>query len=278
VLDAGVGPWDALVREQKSLVNSALPITLGSDLAGIVEAVGSRVTEFKPEDKVYGATNPEFIGAYAEFALAKANMIARKPESLNFIEAASAPVVAVTAWQMLFEYAKATQGQTVLIHGAGGSVGVYAVQLAAQAGLHVIATASAADTQYVQGLGAATVIDYKSSRFEQLVPMVDIVLDTVGGQTRERSLGIVKPGGILVSVVSEPMPDAATLGNIRATFFLVEVTTERLNGMTDLFDSGKLVPRVGTVLPLEQVRTAHEMLAGAPHKPGKIILSIAEVD
>jgi NADPH:quinone reductase-like Zn-dependent oxidoreductase len=271
---AGVGPWDAWIREQKSVVKLSLPITLGSDLSGIVEAVEAGVTAFAPGDKVYGVTNPDFVGAYAQFALAKANMIARKPESLDFLKAASAPVVAVTAWQMLFDYAKATPGQTVLIHGAGGSVGAYAVQLAAQAGLHVFATASAADAQYARTLGAADVIDYKNSRFEELAPAVDIVLDTVGGETMERSFGIVKPGGILVSVVSKP---TNAPGNIRTAFFLVEVTTERLNRLTDLFQQNKLVPRLGTVLPLEEARTAHEMLAGAPHKPGKIVLRVADL-
>jgi NADPH:quinone reductase-like Zn-dependent oxidoreductase len=276
VANAGVGPWDALIREGKSVVHSPLPITLGSDLSGWVERIGPDVTGLKPGNKVYGVTNPEFVGAYAQFALVKGNMIARKPESLSFEQAASAPVVAVTASQMLFEYAKAVPGQTVLIHGAAGNVGAYAVQLAADAGLHVFATASAADARYVQSLGAETVIDYRGSLFEELVPRVDIVLDTVGGEARKRSFAIIKPGGILVSAVSEPMPSRADSGNIRAVFFLVEVTTERLDRLTDLFDRGKLIPRVGTVLPLEQARTAHEMLAGAPHKPGKIVLSMAD--
>lgn len=276
LVNAGVGPWDAWIREGKSVVTPSLPLTLGSDLSGIIEAIGPGVTTVQPGDQIYGVTNREFIGAYAQFALAKATMIARKPASLGFPEAASAPVVAVTAWQMLFEYANATAGQTVLIHGAGGSVGAYAVQFAAQAGLHVFATASASDIQYVQSLGAATVIDYRNSRFEELVPMVDIVLDTVGGETMARSLGTIKPGGILVSVVSEPGVLPAELQNIRAVFFLVDVTTERLDRITAFFDQGKLVPRVGTILTLEQVRSAHEMLGGSPHKPGKIVLSIAE--
>jgi NADPH:quinone reductase-like Zn-dependent oxidoreductase len=222
-------------------------------------------------------TNPEFIGAYAQFALAKAHMITRKPASLNFQQAASAPVVAVTAWQMIFEYAKAVAGQTVLIQGAGGSVGAYAVQFAAQAGLQVFATASASDALYVRNLGAAAVIDYRACRFEEQVPLVDIVLDTVGGETMERSFRVIKPGGVLISVVSEPEALPADVKEVRAVFFLVEVTTERLDRVTGFFDQGKLRARVGTVLPLEQVRAAHEMLAGAPHKPGKIVLSVADV-
>jgi NADPH:quinone reductase-like Zn-dependent oxidoreductase len=225
VENAGVGPWDALIRDGKSVVHSPLPITLGSDLSGSVEAIGAGVAQFKRGASVYGVTNPEFVGGYAQFALAKANMIARKPESLSFEEAASAPVVAVTAWQMLFEYGKAVRGQTVLIHGAAGNVGAYAVQLASRAGLHVFATASASQGKYVENLGATTVIDYKAGAFEQLVPTVDIVLDTVGGETRKRSIGLIKAGGILVSAVSEPMPSQEDLGEIRAVFFLVEVTT-----------------------------------------------------
>jgi NADPH:quinone reductase-like Zn-dependent oxidoreductase len=160
VATAGVGPWDALIREQKSVVNVPLPLTLGSDLSGIVESIGSDVHHFKPGDKVYGATNPEFIGAYAEYALASASMIAKKPESLSFEEAASAPVVAVTAWQMLFDYAKAQSGQSVLVHGAGGNVGPYAVQLARQAGLRVFATASSDDVAFVESLGTEKAVDY----------------------------------------------------------------------------------------------------------------------
>jgi NADPH:quinone reductase-like Zn-dependent oxidoreductase len=275
VKGAGVGPWDALIREHTSAVDSPLPLILGSDLSGVVEAAGSASTRFQPGDEIYGVTNAEFIGAYAEFALASVNRIARKPETLSFLEAAPAPVAAVTAWQMLFDYAKAMAGQSVLIHGAGGSVGSYAVQLASKAGLQVFATASAADARFVSELGAATVIDYKQTRFEEVVPPVEIVLDMVGGDTRERSWPVIKPGGILVSVVSEAMRESGSEKNIRSAFFLVDVTTERLDGISGLFDRHKLVARVGTVLALEQARTAHEMLAGAPHLPGKLVLSTA---
>lgn len=276
VAAAGVGPWDALIREQKSVVNVPLPLTLGSDLSGIVEQVGHDVRHFKPGDKVYGATNPQFVGGYTEYALASASMIASKPESLTFEEAASVPIVATTAWQMLFDYADAQPGQSVLIHGAAGSVGAYAVQLAHRAGLRVFATASSDDVVFIEGLGAEKVVDYKTARFEDVVPLVDVVLDMVGGDTRRRSLEIIKPGGILVSVVSQPMPEDQHFGRVRTVFFLVEVTSDRLNKLTDLFDSGKLKTQVGTVLPLAQVRTAHEMLAGAPHKRGKIILSLKD--
>ncbi len=126
---AGVGPWDALIREKKSVVDVPLPITLGSDLSGVVEAVGPGITQFHADDEVYGVTNKNFCGAYAEFAVAAVQGIAPKPRSLSFAQAGGAPVVAVTAWQMLFDYARMKAGQTVLIHGAAGNVGAYAVQL-----------------------------------------------------------------------------------------------------------------------------------------------------
>jgi NADPH:quinone reductase-like Zn-dependent oxidoreductase len=176
---------------------------------------------------------------------------------------------------MLFEYAHVGAGQTVLIHGAAGNVGAYAVQLARQAGPHVVATAASADLDYVWDLGAEKVVDYKRERFEESLTGVDVVLDTVGGDTQQRSLRVLKPGGILVSIVS-PVPE--TIQNrygVRAAYFYVDVTTARLNKITELFDSGKLVTDVGTVLPLEEARIAHEMLGGAPHKRGKIVLSIA---
>jgi NADPH:quinone reductase-like Zn-dependent oxidoreductase len=272
---AGVGPWDALIREGKSVVSQAFPITLGSDLSGVVEAVGADVANLKIDDEIFGVTNEFFTGAYAEYALASAKMIARKPRKLNFLEAASTPVVSVTAWQMLFDYAHVTAGQTVLIHGAAGNVGAYAVQLAKQAGLQVVATAAGRDREYVQSLGAERVIDYKTARFEDGLHSVDAVLDMVGGEIRERSFAVLKPSGILVSVAS-PIPREMAAGRgARAIFFLVEVTTERLNTIRELFDSGKLIADVGTVLPLNEARAAHEMLAGAPHKRGKIVLEVA---
>src|SRR5262249_7886881 len=139
IIAAGVGPWDAIIREGKSKVAPQPPLTLGSDLSGVVEAVGPEVTRFKIGDEVYGVTNAQFVGANAEFAIASAGMVALKPQRLTHLEAGSIPVVAVTAWQMLFEYARPEPGHTILILGAAGNVGAYAVQFAANAGFHVIA-------------------------------------------------------------------------------------------------------------------------------------------
>lgn len=273
---AGVGPWDALVREGRSGVPQTLPLTPGSDIAGTVDAIGAGVSGFSIGDEVYGLTNDHFTGGYAEYALASAAGMAPKPRSLSFIEAASVPVVAVTAWQMLFDYAHAVAGQKVLVQGAAGNVGAYAVQLALNAGLQVFATASSDDLDYVRELGAGTVVDYRQTRFEDVVGAADIVLDTVGGETAVRSIKVLKPGGILVSVVSSPMPsELASKAGVRAVFFFVDVTTARLNNITELFDSKRLAPQVGTVLPLADARVAHQMLAGAPHARGKIVLNVA---
>jgi NADPH:quinone reductase-like Zn-dependent oxidoreductase len=163
-------------------------------------------------------------------------------------------------------------GQAVLIHGAAGNVGAYAVQLAKQAGLRVFATVGPADLDYVRGLGAEMVVNYKTTNFEDAVPPVDAVLDTVGGETQHRSFRVLKPGGILVSSVSPP-PQTAVF---RSVFFLVDVTATRLTALARLFDGRKLNVEVGSVLPLEEARKAHEMLAGAPHKRGKIVLAMQE--
>src|SRR5262249_38721929 len=152
VVAAGVAPWDAIIREGKSKVSPPPPLTLGSDLSGVVEAVGAAVSQFKVGDDVYGVTNPQFVAAHAEFASASASMVALKPQTLTNLQAASIPVVAVTAWQMLFEYARPEPGHTILVLGAAGNVGAYAVQFAANAGFHVIAVVGSNDVAYVRSL------------------------------------------------------------------------------------------------------------------------------
>lgn len=265
---AGVGPWDALIREGKSKVSPRPPLTLGSDLSGVVETIGPGGTDFRVGDEMYGVTNAQFCGAHAEFALASAAMVARKPRRLNHVEAASVPVVAVTAWQMLFEYAKVVAGQSVLILGAGGNVGAYAVQLAASTGLDVVAIVGPKDVDLVRKLGAKTVLSD-----QRAIPQVDVVIDTVGGETLEHSFGKVKSGGVVVSVVStKALPQRP---GVRSVFFYAEVTTTRLNILTKLFEEEKLSARLGSILPLQDARTAHYKLAGAPHKPGKIVLEMA---
>ncbi len=216
---------------------------------------------------------PQFTGAYAEFAIGVVNMVTQRSTAMSNVEAVTVPVVAVTAWQMLFDYAKAEAGQTVLIHGAAGNVGAYAVQLASHAGLNVIATASANDVSSVKSLGAQEVLDYRASNLEYEVSNVDIVVDTVGEETRVRSISVLRPGGFLVSVVT-PFPKNQTSPGIRSAFFIVKVTTARLNALTEMLDHRKLSTQVGTVLTLEQVRIGHATLAGAPHAGREILLCV----
>jgi len=274
ILAAGVGPWDAWVRAGKSALPQPLPLTLGSDLSGVVESVGLGVSAFRPGDAVYGVTNARFTGAYAEYAVADAAMIAPKPKRLNYVEAATAPVVASTAWQMLFDHGQVDDTKRILVHGAAGNIGAYAVQLAKRAGAEVTATAFTRDLEYVHTLRADQVIDVQTDRFEQRVKDVDVVLDTVGGETLDRSFEVLGPGGVLVSSVAMPDQAKAARHHVRGVFLLVAVTSEGLTRIADLFDSGELAPNVGEVLPLAEARRAHEMLAGMPHKRGKIALAI----
>ena len=274
---AGVGPWDAWIREGKSALPQSLPLIPGSDISGIIEGTGSAVSAFRPGDEIYGVTNRRFTDGYAEFALAEAGMIAPKPTKLDYVHAASVPAIAVTAWQMLFEYANLSAGSLCLVHGAAGNVGAYAVQLARQKGVRVTATASANDADYLRELGADQVIDYRAARFEDVVKDVDAVIDLVGRETADRSYGVLKRDGVLVSaVVFEPSQEKARQYGVRAVFMLVDVTTERLARITNLLDRGALKTSVGSVLPLEQALTAHQMLGGAPHERGKIVLKVAD--
>jgi NADPH:quinone reductase-like Zn-dependent oxidoreductase len=271
---AGVGNWDALIRDG-AVQLQPLPLVLGAELSGIVEDIGAEVRGFNVGDQVYGATNEQFTGAYAEYAAPLARMMAPKPKSLGFVDAASIPIAAVTAWQMLFDYARVTRGQTAVILGAAGNVGANAVQLASQAGVRVIAVAGAAHRQYLVKLGAECVVDYKTERVEDALTDVDVVLDTVGGETQHRALRVLKRGGILVSAVSPVAESLQDQYGVRAAYFYVDVTTARLNQISALFETGRLVTDVGTVLPLDHASLAHEMLGGAPHKHGKIVLSMA---
>jgi NADPH:quinone reductase-like Zn-dependent oxidoreductase len=273
---AGVGPWDAWIRAGKSALPQPLPLTLGSDLSGLVIAVGEGVTTFEPSNAVFGVTNPRFTDAYAEYAIAASVMIALKPASLDDVEAASAPVIAVTAWQALFQEAHLIAGQSVLVLGAAGNVGAFAVQMARQADLHVVATAGAADIETVRSLGADVVLDYRKDRIERVEHSVDAVIDLVGGEAQMQSFAALKRGGALVSAVSQPDQTVAARYGVTAGFFLVNVTTGRLNQIADLIASGALRTNVGSVLPLKEARTAHEMLEGSKTRPqGKIVLRIA---
>lgn len=205
-------------------------------------------------------------------------MIARKPADLDFVDAASVPVVAATAWQALFDEAKPAKGQSVLIHGGAGHVGAYAIQLAHEAGVKVVATVGPDDVTVAKALGADQVVDYRATAFETVVEPVDAVLDLVGGETQRRSFKVVKRGGALISAVSKRDQDLAAQAGVSARFFLVDVTTERLERLTRLFGKRKLTTSVGAVLPLASARIAHEMLEGKRQHPrGKIVLTVGEL-
>ncbi len=266
--------WDE-TYQTKAGSPRALPIP-GRDLSGVVEAVGHGVTEPAKGDEVYAMLDYCCDGAEAEFTIALPNELAPKPRTLDHVQAAAVPLTALTAWQGLFEHARLVAGQTVLIHGAAGGVGVFAVQLARHAGAQVIATASARNRDFLRELGASEVIDYTTTRFEDVVHGVDFVFDTVGGDTLQRSWQVVKPGGVLASVVS-PRPSFAEAQayNVRPVWFVVQPNREQLVRIGALIDEGKVRPIIDTVLPLSQARQAYEQGAKG-HTRGKIVLRVVD--
>ena len=277
---AGVGAWDALVRAGHSGLPQTLPLTLGAEVSGVVAQVGPGATGFASGEEVFGATNSMFVGGYAEYALATANMIAPKPAELSHIEAASMPVVAVTAWQILFDRAKVREGQTVVVHGGAGNVGAYAVQFAHVGKMHVIATVRGGDADYVRTLGADEVIDtgsrdFNARGFGDFAQRADAVIDTVGGKTQDALFTLAKPGGVIVSSVVRPDAQQAAHHGVRADYFIVDVNVAQLVQIADLVKRDLIHTAVGSILTLADARAAHEMLAGArPHKRGKIVLQV----
>jgi NADPH:quinone reductase-like Zn-dependent oxidoreductase len=272
---AGVGPWDRLVREGGSTLGQTLPLTLGSDVSGLVEALGPGVTAFAPGDAVFGTTNDQFIGGYAEYALVAAGKIALKPDALDYVTAAGIPVVAVTAYQMLFEYARIQRGQAILVRGAAGSVGTCATQMAKAAGARVYGTARVRDVERVRALGAEPVVEGDGVDAPTPSGPLDAVIDTIGGDALESTCQALRPNGIIVSIVRAPDEAYIRSKNMRSVYFIVDVTRERLERIAAMVERGTLNLPVGEVLDLAEAPTAHRMLDGAPHKPGKIVLKVA---
>ncbi|HEY2534360.1 MAG TPA: NADP-dependent oxidoreductase [Xanthobacteraceae bacterium] len=271
---AGVGPWDALVRAGRSALPQPLPLTLGADLAGTVEATASSDSPFSLGDEVFGVTNPRFTGAYAQYALAFTHMLAHKPCRRDFLESAAVPVVAVTARQMLFRDAGVHPGDRVLVQGAAGNVGAYAVQFARAAGAHVIASVLPRDRDEALRLGADEVISIPSEEAQGLRGALDAVIDTVGGKAQRDLFAFVRKGGTLISSVSVPDVQLAQQCGIEAKFILVDVNTKDLEAVADLLDAQQLVVRIGRVLPLGEARQAHEMLERLrPLPAGKVVLN-----
>jgi NADPH:quinone reductase-like Zn-dependent oxidoreductase len=266
--------WNA-TYQTKAGNPRALPIP-GRDLSGVVEEVGHGVTTLVPGSEVYAMLDFGCDGAVAEYTIAMPNELAPKPGTLDHVQAAAVPLSALTAWQALFEHANLVAGQTVLIHGAAGGVGVFAVQLARWAGAQVIATASARNHEFLYELGASEVIDYTTTRFEEVVQGVDVVFDMVGGDILHRSWQVVKPEGVLVSVVSpRPSADVAKGHDALFAWFVVEPNREQLIQIGKLIDAGHIRPIIETVLPLSQARQAYEQGANG-HTRGKIVLRVMD--
>jgi NADPH:quinone reductase-like Zn-dependent oxidoreductase len=244
----------------------SLPLTLGWDVAGNVDAVGDGVTHVQPGDAVYAMIMVRG-GAYAEYAVVKAEEVALKPATLNYTEAAAVPLVALTAWQAL-ELANVSSGQTVLVHGGAGGIGSFAVQMARARGAHVIATASARNHDLVRELGASEVIDYNAMRFEDEVHDMDAVLDTIGGEVSTRSLAVLKPSGVLACIVSDGRHEDERMKPVN-----IAPDSAQLTQIANLIDKGEIRPVIDTVLPLDQAAEGLR-LNETRHGRGKIVLTV----
>lgn len=252
----------------------ALPMILGLDVAGVVEAVGAGVTDFAPGDAVYGRADPARNGAYAEYIAVAAADVAAKPPSLDHLQAAALPHVALTAWRALIDAANLAPGETVLIHGAAGGVGSLAVQLAKWRGARVVGTASAHNLAFLRELGVDEAIDYNATHFEAMGRVADVVLDTVGGDTQQRSWRALKPRGVLVSVVQPPSPESATEHGVRQQFVsALPPAGGVLNEISSLVGSGQVKPIISVLLPLTDIQQAQTLVAGR-HVRGKLVLSV----
>jgi NADPH:quinone reductase-like Zn-dependent oxidoreductase len=263
--------WDETYQHPDG--SPRIPSIPGHEVSGVVERVATDVDDFRPGDAVYGLADFPRDGAAAEFVAVRAANLARKPRSVGHTEAASLPLSALTAWQALFVRGELVAGQSVLIHAGAGGVGSLAVQLARSRGVRVFATASARDVAFVQSLGADVVIDYRAERFEEVARDVDMVFDTVGGETQERSLRVLRKGGVLVSVVARLPPGVAEQHGVRGVYFIVEGDRAQLDQIATLVDEGQLKPIVAEVFPLARAREAFEFGARS-HAPGKIVLEV----
>jgi NADPH:quinone reductase-like Zn-dependent oxidoreductase len=284
-----IGPGDVLVRVSATGITPTelrwdetyqhpdgtprIPTIPGHEVSGVVERVAPGVDDLRPGDAVYGLADFPRDGAAAEFVAVRATNLARKPQSIKDSEAASLPLSALTAWQAMFVHGELVAGQSVLIHAGAGGVGSLAVQLARWRGLRVFATASARDVAFVQSLGADVVIDYRAERFEDKARDVDMVFDTVGGETQERSLDVLRKGGVLVSVVARMAPGVAEQHGVRGVYFIVEGNREQLEQIAALVDEGTLKPIIAQVFPLARARAAFEFGVSS-HAPGKIVLEV----
>ena len=295
---ASVNPLDAGIRDGgfRQILPYRLPLILGNDLAGVVVQVGAAVDRFAPGDEVYGRPDKDRIGTFAEFIAVDQRDLAAKPASLTMEEAASLPLVALTAWQALVERADVQPGQKVLIHAGAGGVGSVAIQLAKHLGAVVATTASASNADYVRGLGADIVIDYRSQDFEQELHDVDVVLDSLSGENLEKSIRIVRPGGRVIGIAGPPDPGfARELGagvllrlamralssgvrrrarrrNVDYSFLFMRADGAQLQHITELVDAGIITPQVGRVFPFGETPEALAALERGGIR-GKVVVS-----
>ncbi|MER5760644.1 NADP-dependent oxidoreductase [Streptomyces sp. NPDC002082] len=270
---AGVNPVDWKTRAGGALIHWAPLPAVGWDVSGTVEAVGPGVTLYQPGDEVFGMPRfPHQASAYAEYVTAPARHFARKPASIDHVQAAALPLASLTAWQALTDTAGLRAGQRVLVHAAAGGVGHFAVQIAKALGAYVIGTASAAKHDLVRSLGADEMIDYRTTAFEDVVSDVDVVIDGIGGDYGTRSLKVLRPGGHLITLTSPDQVPAEAEG-FRTGWTLVEPDYAGLRAVAALVEEGKLRPVVDTVLPLAEAAKAHE-IGEQGRTTGKIVLTV----
>ena len=273
---AGVNPTDWKHRASGGFLGEP-PFVLGWDVSGVVEAVGIGVARFKPGDEVFGMLSYPFgHGSHAEYVTGPARWFAHKPASIDHVQAGALPLVSLTAWQALVEYADVRPGQRVLIHAAAGGVGHVAVQIAKARGAYVIGTASAGKHDFLREIGVDEAIDYRETDFTEAVKDVDVVLDTIGGETTTGSLRVLRPGGIVVSILPVGPKDfdeeAERLG-VRALRMLVDASHSGLRAIAELVEAGKLRPAIAATFPLADAAEAHR-LGDTGRTTGKLVLTV----
>lgn len=274
---ASVNPFDIKIASgmYKDTIPLQLPVIPGGDYAGTIMQIGEGVTEFQMGDEVYGSANilSGGSGAFAEIVVANTKNTAKKPANASFEEAAALVLTGVSAVQALEEHIQLKSGQKILIHGGAGGVGSAAIQIAKALGAHVATTVSIDDVEFVTQLGADEVIDYKTEKFEEKLSDFDAVYDTVGGETAERSFQVLKPSGIIVSMVGQPNPELGKSKGITAIGQSTHTTTARLNRLSELITSGKVQAKIDKTFSLEQIQEAYTIVAKV-HPRGKIVLKI----
>ncbi|HEY1755316.1 MAG TPA: NADP-dependent oxidoreductase [Bryobacteraceae bacterium] len=272
---AAINPLDWKIRAGyvKDWLPYALPMIPGWDFSGVIESGGPGVEAWKAGDEVYGRPEISRDGAYAEYIAVRAQEIAFKPKSIDHVHAAAIPLTGLTAWQALFDVADLRAGQRILIHAAAGGVGAFAVQFAKWKGAWVAGTASSRNQGFLGELGVDQPVNYETSRFEDVVHGVDVVIDALAGETRERSWQTLKPGGVLVTLLGPPPVEEGAAHGVRGAGLLVKPNAAQLNQIAGLVDSGKLKVFVDAVFPLAEAGKAHE-LSETGHVRGKIVLRV----